>query len=174
MRNSFDEDVMQHSWEVSTIAHCLALIKNELYDGDIDVNAVVVHALYHDVTEVMTSDMPSPVKYYSETIKTAYKTIENQAGIELLKILPDELKASYKPYLIEEETPEEIHRIVKAADTLSAYIKCRMEISSGNREFITSDKKLERKLIKMEMPEVKYFIDVFVPSYGQDLDYLFG
>lgn len=133
-----------------------------------------VQALFHDVTEVMTSDMPSPVKYYSNTIRDAYKAIEKQAGVELLNILPEKLKDSYKPYLIEEEISEDIHKIVKAADTLSAYIKFRLELTSGNKEFQTSEKKLERALIKMEMPEVEYFMDVFVPSYGQDLDHLFG
>ena len=174
MRNSFDENVMEHSFEVATIAHSLAIIKNKLYDGNIDVNAVTVQALFHDVTEVMTSDMPSPVKYYSDTIRDAYRTIEKQAGVELLNILPEQLKGSYRPYLIEEKTSTDVHKMVKAADTLSAYIKCRLELSSGNQEFQTSEKKLERALIKMEMPEVDYFVDVFVPSYGQDLDHLFG
>ena len=174
MRNSFDENVMEHSWEVATIAHTLAVIKNKLFDGDVDANAITVLALYHDVSEVMTSDMPTPVKYYSPTIRDAYKAIEKQASIELLEILPDELKSEFSHLLINSDVPEEHLAIVKAADTLSAYIKCRLELSSGNKEFQTSEKKLERALIKMGMLEVEYFMDVFVPGYGQDLDHLLG
>ncbi len=174
MRNSFDENVMEHSWEVATIAHTLALIHNRIFGGKVDANAVAVLALYHDVSEVMTSDMPTPVKYFSETIRDAYKTIEKQAGNELLNILPVELKADFSPLLNEDEMSPQHHRMVKAADTLSAYIKCRLEVSSGNNEFKTSGEKLEAKLIAIEMPEVGYFMQVFVPSYGQDLDHLFG
>ena len=174
MRNSFDENVMEHSWEVATIAHTLAVIKNKLFDGDVDANAITVLALYHDVSEVMTSDMPTPVKYYSPTIRDAYKAIEKQASIELLEILPEELKSEFSHLLINSDVPEEHLAIVKAADTLSAYIKCRLELSSGNKEFQTSEKKLERALIKMGMLEVEYFMDVFVPGYGQDLDHLLG
>ena len=174
MRNSFDENVMEHSWEVATIAHTLAVIRNRLYGGNVDANAIAVLALYHDVSEVMTSDMPTPVKYYSKTIRDAYKAIEDQASTELLEIIPSEIKDDFKDLLSHESSDAEQLAIVKAADTLSAYIKCRLEVTSGNKEFQTSEKKLERALIKMGLPEVEYFMDVFVPGYGQDLDHLLG
>lgn len=170
MRNSYDENVMEHSWEVATITHALAVIRNTHFNGNLDVNACTVAALYHDVAEVITADMPSPVKYYSDTIRDAYKTIEQQAGKELLNTLPESLRSTYSPLLDAEGQDDEIHKLIKAADSLSAYIKCRLERVSGNHEFETAEKKLERALIKMAMPEVEYFMDNFVGSYGRNLD----
>jgi len=172
MRNSFNENVMEHSWEVATITHALALIKNKKFGGVVDVNAVTVMALYHDVSEVITADMPTPVKYYSEMIETAYKTIERQAVVELLDTLPSDLKNEYEPILIEGNRDEEFVRIIKAADSLSAYIKCQLESVAGNTEFSTAEKKIKCALMKMDMPEVEYFMDEFIPCYGRNLDTL--
>lgn len=171
-RNTVTENVMEHSWEVATIAHALALIKNRLYGGNLDVNAIAVAAMYHDCSEVITGDMPSPIKYHSKDITEAYKSIERQAENELLQLLPEELKADFEPVLIEANIPHEHHVIIKAADTLSAFIKCQMEVSAGNHEFEKAAEQIKRRVMEMDLPEVKYFVDVFIDSYGLTLDEL--
>lgn len=171
-RNTVTENVMEHSWEVATIAHALALIKNRLYGGNLDVNAIVVAAMYHDCSEVITGDMPSPIKYHSKDITEAYKSIERQAENELLQLLPEELKADFEPVLIEANIPHEHHVIIKAADTLSAFIKCQMEVSAGNHEFKKAAEQIKQRVMEMDLPEVKYFVDVFIDSYGLTLDEL--
>ncbi len=172
MRNTFDENVMEHSWEVATITHALALIKNRKFGGSVDVNAVTVRALYHDVSEVITADMPSSIKYHSKTIKKAYKAIEKQAVVELLDTLPDMLRADYAELIEDNEANFDNNQLIKGADSLSAYIKCRIERISGNYEFETAEKNLERELNEMNLPEVNYFMDEFVINYGRNLDQL--
>lgn len=172
-RNTVAENVMEHSWEVSVISHALALIKNRYFDGNLDVNAIVVAALYHDCSEVLTGDMPSPIKYHSPEITKAYKTIEKQAEYELLNLLPEGLKSDYRTTMIEEELPKDHKAIIKAADTISAYLKCKMEVAAGNQEFSIAEKDIEAKLKSITLPEVKYFLDTFAPSYELTLDELF-
>lgn len=171
-RNTVQENVMEHSWEVATIAHALALIKNRYYEGSLDVNAVVVAALYHDCSEVITGDMPSPIKYHSPAITTAYKSIERQAEKELLNLLPEDLQQDYEAVLIEENIPTDHQRIIKAADTISAYLKCRMEIASGNSEFSKAAHEVKLRLDGIDLPEVRYFLDTFASSYALTLDEL--
>lgn len=173
-RNTVTENVMEHSWEVSVIAHALALIRNRFFDGDLDVNAIVVAALYHDCSEVITGDMPSPIKYHSSEITQAYKSIERQAEHELLNLLPAGLQEDYKNLMIEECIPEQHRIILKAADTLSAYVKCKMEVAAGNMEFSTAQKVIEDKLKSIDLPEVQYFLDTFSSSYELTLDELFN
>ena len=129
-RNVINENVMEHSWEVATIAHALALIKNRYFDGKVDVNAVVVAALYHDCSEVITGDMPSPVKYHTPELTRAYKAIEHEADRELLNLLPAELQSDFRPVLVEAEIDPEQMALIKAADTISAYLKCKAEVLS--------------------------------------------
>ncbi|NOQ16986.1 MAG: 5'-deoxynucleotidase [Methyloprofundus sp.] len=172
-RNAVAENVMEHSWEVSVISHALALIKNRYFDGNLDVNAIVVAALYHDCSEVLTGDMPSPIKYHSPEITKAYKTIEKQAEYELLNLLPEGLKEDYRTTMIEEELPKDHKVIIKAADTISAYLKCKMEVAAGNQEFSIAEKDIEAKLKSITLPEVKYFLDTFTSSYELTLDELF-
>ncbi len=172
-RNTVSENVMEHSWEVSVIAHALALIKNRYFDGALDVNAIVVAALYHDCSEVITGDMPSPIKYHSAAITQAYKSIERQAEHELLNLLPEELQQDYRAAMIEAELPQQHKTIIKAADTLSAYVKCKMEMAAGNFEFSTAEKEIEEKLQSFDLPEVQYFLDTFASSYELTLDELF-
>ncbi len=172
MKNSFDENVMEHSWEVATITHALAVIRNTKFGGSIDVNAVTVMALYHDASEVITADMPTPIKNYSEEIRRAYKDIEHHAGKALLKTLPKELLPAFETLISTENQQKEYSEIIKAADSLSAYIKCRLERAAGNHEFETAEKKIERILVKMDLPEVEYFMEVFLGSYGKNLDQL--
>ena len=138
-RNVINENVMEHSWEVATITHALGVIRNQHFDGNLDVNAVVVAALYHDCGEVITGDMPSPIKYHSPAITQAYKAVEKQAEQELLKLLPESLQGAYRGVLLHEEIPPEHLQLIKAADTLCAYIKCRSEVLAGNFEFSQVD-----------------------------------
>lgn len=171
-RNTVPENVMEHSWEVATIAHGLALIRNRYFDGQLDVNSIVVAAMYHDCGEVITGDMPSPIKYHSEAITQAYKSIERQAEYELLRLLPDGLKDDYAPYVIGENIPPEHHAIIKAADTIAAYLKCQMELSAGNTEFSKAAEDIKKRLERLDLPEVRYFLELFVPSYALTLDEL--
>ncbi|CAH0992789.1 5'-deoxynucleotidase YfbR [Sinobacterium norvegicum] len=171
-RNTVKENVMEHSWEVATISHCLALLRNRLYGGNIDANAVATAALYHDCTEVITGDMPTPIKYHSKAIKEAYKAIERSAEQELLQLLPEPLQADYSTMLIEENIDPEIKSLIKAADTISAYIKCQAEIISGNIEFNQAAKDIALRLSQLSVPEVDYFLATFVPSYQLTLDEL--
>lgn len=172
-RNTVTENVMEHSWEVSVIAHALALISNRYFEGDLDVNAIVVSALYHDCSEVITGDMPSPIKYHSPEITQAYKLIENKAERELLNLLPSELQEDYRIVMIEEDLPKDHKTIIKAADTISAYLKCKMEVAAGNQEFSIAEKDIEARLTAIGLPEVKYFLDMFASSYELTLDELF-
>ncbi len=173
-RNTVNENVMEHSWEVATIAHALALIKNRFFDGTLDVNAIVVAALYHDCGEVITGDLPSPIKYHTPEITQAYKAIERQAELELLNLLPNELKPDYRAVLIEDLVPEEHRAIIKAADTIAAFIKCRTEVKAGNQEFSKAEETVKARLESLQMPEVRYFMEVFIDSYGLTLDELLG
>ncbi len=169
-RNAYDENVMEHSWEVSVIAHTLALIKNRYYEGQVDANAIATAALYHDITEVITGDLPTPIKYHSPEISAAYKRIEHQAEIELLALLPNELRADFKKLIDHDEIPLEHLQIIKAADKISAYLKCQSELKAGNLEFETAATQLAIAISALEQPEVVFFMKAFVPSCGLTLD----
>lgn len=169
-RNAHEENVMEHSWEVAVIAHTLALIKNRYYGGDVDANAVATAALYHDITEVITGDLPTPIKYHSAEIQVAYKQIEHQAELELLALLPDELQADFRPLILYEQIPESVAQIIKAADKISAYLKCQAELKAGNSEFETAAEQLALKIAESQQPEVIFFMQVFVPSCKLTLD----
>lgn len=171
-RNTVNENVMEHSWEVAAIAHALALIKNRYFGGQLDVNAIVVAAIYHDCSEVITGDLPSPIKYHTPEITQAYKAIERQAEHELLNLLPEELREDYRPVIVEEHIPEEHRIIIKAADTIAAYIKCHTEVAAGNREFSKAEEAVKSRLDHFNLPEVKYFLDTFIASYSLTLDEL--
>lgn len=171
-RNAVTENVMEHSWEVSVIAHALALIRNRYFDGNLDVNAIVVAALYHDCSEVITGDMPSPIKYHSSEITSAYKSIERQAERELLGLLPDALQEDYRHVMLEDLIPKEHHALIKAADTISAYLKCQMELAAGNTEFAKAAEAVKTRLQNNDLPEVRFFLDNFAGSYSLTLDEL--
>lgn len=171
-RNVINENVMEHSWEVATITHVLALVKNRYFGGQLDVNAVVVAALYHDCSEVITGDMPSPIKYHSPEITRAYKAIEKQAGHALLSLLPSDLQADFRPVLVQEEQSEQTHQLIKAADTICAWLKCKAEVQAGNTEFARAEEDVRRRLERIDSPEVRYFLDTFGPSYSLTLDEL--
>ncbi|MGM0634389.1 MAG: 5'-deoxynucleotidase [Pseudomonadota bacterium] len=171
-RNVIEENVMEHSWEVATITHVLALVRNRLFDGDVDINAVVVAALYHDCNEVITGDMPSPIKYHSPEITRAYKQIEQQADRELLGLLPEELQPDFRACLVEEQVPSEHHELIKAADTIAAFLKCEAEVQAGNSEFSRAREDVYARLERLALPEVRYFMETFAPSYRLTLDEL--
>ncbi|CAA9891047.1 5'-deoxynucleotidase yfbR [Candidatus Methylobacter favarea] len=169
-RNAHEENVMEHSWEVSVIAHTLALIKNRYYEGKVDANAVAAAALYHDITEVITGDLPTPIKYHSQEINAAYKQIEKQAEKELLNLLPAELRRDFQMLIQRDLMPKEHVQIIKAADKISAYLKCQAELKAGNVEFEAAAEHLAVVISESELPEVIFFMRAFVPSCGLTLD----
>ena len=173
-RNTSAENVVEHSWEVAVIAHLLANIRNTEFGGSLDANAIAAAALFHDASEVLTGDMPSPVKYHWPEITGAYKAIEHQAQIELWQLLPESLRERYRPLLVDEAMPAEYHEVIKTADILSALLKCRHEIRAGNREFETAlaDISLKAEKLAERMPEVRYFLDHFEPPFDLTLDEL--
>ena len=170
MRNSQKENVQEHSHMVAVIAHALALIRKEIYGGEIDPGEVAVAALYHDAPEILTGDLPTPVKYFNPAIRDAYKQVEEISADKLLSMLPDELRPAYVPYLKEE--PGEIYELVKAADKISAYIKCVEELKMGNNEFREAAEQTFSLLRGSPLPEVAYFIEHFLPAFELTLDEL--
>ena len=170
MRNAEPENVMEHSWEVAVVAHALALIRNQYFMGTVDANAIATAALFHDVSEVLTGDLPTPIKYFSTSLTTAYRQIEAIACTELINTLPEALQASYQALLSDEQQPESHHQIIKAADTLSAYLKCLSELRAGNLEFSVTASELEKKLKESSLPEMDYFMQSFVSACALPLD----
>ena len=170
MPNTQKENIAEHSHSVAVIAHALALIGKREFGKDYDENRVAVLALFHDTTEVITGDMPTPVKYYNDEIKSVYKKIEAVAGQRLLSMLHDEYKADYEPMFEHSEEDRELWLLVKAADKISALIKCIEENRMGNREFDIALKAQEQKIADIDIPEVKFFSEHFLKSYYLTLD----
>ena len=170
MRNSFSENVQEHSHMVAVLAHALAVIRNEVFDGQIDAGAVAAAALYHDATEILTGDMPTPVKYYNPDIKASYKKVEAIAANKLLAMLPQELQSAYEPTL--KCADREIAALVKAADKLSAYIKCVEELKAGNAEFKRAAEQTRTALEAIDLPELRYFMEHCIESFSMTLDEL--
>ena len=170
MRNTASENVQEHSHQVAVLAHALAVIRNEKFGGSVDAGAVAVAALYHDASEIITGDMPTPIKYFNPTIRKAYKDVEAVANEKLLGMLPAELQGAYAP-VFREEDPE-VEQLVKAADKLSACIKCIEEVKAGNGEFREAAAQTMKALKEYGMPEVDYFLETFLPSFHLTLDEL--
>lgn len=172
MKSVNDENIAEHSAQVAQIAHALAVIANKLYGKEINADRVGTLALYHESSEVITGDLPTPIKYYNPDIRTAYKNIEGIANEKLLSMLPEELREEYAP-IIEQDADSYEHRLVKAADKLSAYIKCIEELRSGNREFAKAELALKAEIeAYRDMDEVCYFCDTFLSSFSKTLDEL--
>ena len=168
MRNTFSENVQEHSHMVAVLAHALAVIRNRVYGGQIDAGQVAAAALYHDASEIITGDMPTPIKYYAPEIRDAYRKVETVAGDKLLSMLPEALRADYEPIIkIEDETTK---KLVKAADKLSALIKCMEERRAGNAEFSRAEQTLRRAVEDMHLPEAGCFLTEYLPSYALTLD----
>lgn len=169
MRSLREENIMEHSQSVTVLAHALVTIHNEVYGGHADVAKTVLYATYHEVSEVMTGDLPTPIKYYNRNIRGAYKELEHNAAEKIVATLPQEMKAAIVPYVLADETSVE-YALVKAADRLAAYIKCMEEIRSGNKEFSKAKKSIEKDLHDRKMLEVEYFFEYFIPSFDLTLD----
>jgi 5'-deoxynucleotidase len=170
MRNTSKENIAEHSHSVAVIAHALALIGNKKFGKSYDAERVALLALYHDTTEVITGDMPTPVKYYNDDIKSVYKDIEGIAGKRLIDMLPEEFQEDYKPFFEQEESDKELWALVKSADKISALIKCIEEHRMGNQEFESALKAQEQKIDEINLDEVKYFKEHFLPAYYLTLD----
>ncbi len=170
MRNTQKENIAEHSHNVAVIAHALALIGNKKFGKNYDAQRACLLALYHDTTEVITGDMPTPVKYYNDSIKNVYKDIEETAGDRLLAMLPEEFRDDYYPLFHKDEKDEELWKLVKAADKISALIKCIEEDRMGNKEFSKALEMQEKRINEIELDEVKYFKENFLNGYYLTLD----
>lgn len=170
MRNTSKENIAEHSHSVAVIAHALALIGNKKFGKNYNTERVCLLALYHDTTEVITGDMPTPVKYYNDNIKTVYKDIEHIAGDRLLAMLPEEFQDDYAPLFEKQEADKALWVLVKAADKISALIKCIEERRMGNLEFEKALEAQEKLIDEIELDEVKYFKERFLSGYYLTLD----
>ena len=171
MRNTFSENIQEHSHMVAVLAHGLALIRRViLHLPGPDPDRCAVAALYHDASEILTGDLPTPIKYYNPEIKAAYKQVERISGEKLLQMLPPELRDSYAPFVFEDD--EAVLPIVKAADKLSAHIKCLEEQKAGNTEFDSAARQTRQALCDMHLPELDYFMLHFLPEFSKNLDEL--
>lgn len=171
MRNSSPENVQEHSHQVAVLAHALALIRRDiLHLPTPDPDRCAVAALYHDATEILTGDLPTPIKYYNSDIKKAYKQVERVAGDRLLSMLPEALRPSYESYI--QESDKELEPFVKAADKLSAHIKCLEEQKAGNREFDSAAAQTYEAMRSMARPELDWFLENCLPAYARTLDEL--
>ncbi len=170
MRNSFSENVQEHSHMVAVLAHGLALIRRDILGLDADPERCATAALYHDASEILTGDLPTPIKYYNPEIKNAYKQVEYVSGTKLLEMLPEALRESYAPLVYETDTAT--HEIVKAADKLSAHIKCIEELKAGNQEFESAAVQTRAALEGMHLPELDWFLVHCLPAFSKNLDQL--
>lgn len=170
MRSVQPENVQEHSHMVAVIAHALAVIRRDVFGRNCDPNAAAAAALFHDASEILTGDLPTPIKYYDPDIMTAYHRVEAAASQKLLDMLPEAMQPAYKPLL--QETDPEMKRLVKAADKMSAYIKCIEERKAGNDEFLQAEQKSLAALRDYGLPEADYFIDHFIPAFELTLDEL--
>ena len=171
MRNTFSENIQEHSHQVAILAHALALIRREILGLPCpDPDKCAVAALYHDATETLTGDLPTPIKFYNPEIKSAYKQVERIAGERLLEMLPEQLRPFYTPLVMEED--HEIGIIVKEADKLSAYIKCVEEQKAGNTEFESAARQTMDAMYAMERPELDWFIRECLTPFSLNLDQL--
>lgn len=170
MRSTRKENIMEHSEQVAMIAHALAVIGNKLFGKNYDANRVGMIAVYHETSEVITGDLPTPIKYFNPEIRDAYKSLEKNAAEKLVKMLPKELCDEYSE-LILTPSPEE-HKLMKCADKISAYIKCVEELKAGNKEFAKAEKSLKKEIEKFDLIECEYFVEKFLPSFELTLDEL--
>lgn len=170
MRNTFSENISEHSHMVAVLAHSLALIRRDILGLDADPERCATAALYHDASEILTGDLPTPIKYYNPAIKEAYKQVERVSGEKLLSMLPAELREGMAPYIL--ETDAATHDIVKAADKLSAHIKCIEELKAGNQEFESAAVQTEKALKDLHLPELDWFMVHCLDSFRLNLDQL--
>lgn len=170
MRNTQPENDAEHSLQVAMIAHTIAVIARERYSRPVNPEHVLSLAVYHDATEVMTGDLPTPVKYNNEELRGAYRRLEDLSADRLLSLLPRDLQPAFQPFMKQADGYE--HRLVKAADRISAYIKCLEEQRAGNREFDYAAENVRRSIDAIDLPEVKDFLEDFLPAFSMTLDEL--
>lgn len=172
MRNTAPENVQEHSHQVAVLAHALAVIHNEKFGGCVDPGAVTAAALYHDASEILTGDMPTPVKYKTEPLRRAYKALERDAAAQLATLAPHPVRRALAGYLTGDVLTEKERQLLKAADRLSALVKCMEEESSGNHEFAGAKAQQTAALHAMQCPEAEYFLEHMLPCYAWTLDEL--
>ena len=170
MRNSYTENIQEHSHQTAVLAHALAVLRNERFGGQVDVGAVAVAALYHDAGEILTGDMPTPIKYDNPDIQSAYKQVEAVAEQKLLNMLPEDLRPAYDEALTIPDP--QVRALVKAADKLSAYLKCVEEVKAGNNEFKKAKEQTYAALCQNQIPALRYFMDRFLDGFELTLDEL--
>ena len=170
MRNTRTENVQEHSYEAAVLSHALAVIGRDVFRKELDPDGIAAAALFHDAPEIITGDMPTPVKYYNPEIKNAYRQVEAVAQDKLLSMLPPELVPAYEPLV--RESDAQVRRYVKAADKLSAYIKCVEELKAGNAEFKKAAEQTMASLKAMDMEELDWFMERFLPAFALTLDEL--
>lgn len=172
MRNSEKENISEHSLEVAIIAHALALLGNKRLGKSYSPEHAAILGIYHDCTEIITGDMPTPIKYENPEIQSAYKQIEKAAAFRLLNMLPEDLREEYEPYFIPRPEDRELMILVKAADKISALIKCIEEAKAGNQEFHSAETTLKNSIRELHCPEADIFLEEFMPTYRLTLDEL--
>jgi 5'-deoxynucleotidase len=170
MHSTHVENIQEHSLRVALIAHGLAVIRNRLFGGAVNAGRMAVLALYHDAGEVLTGDLPRPVKYFNPEIEVSYRRIETVAREKLLGMVPEPLRAEYAGLLHQDSATPDEQALIKAADKLCAYMKCLEEVTAGNREFAEAEKALRQSIEAIDLPEVRYFVATFVPSFRLTLD----
>ena len=172
MKNSQQESLSVHTLDTAVIAHALGLLRNRRFGGSCDVERLVLLAIYHDCSEILTGDMPTPIKYYNPEIKAAYKEVEAVANKKLVEMLPEDLREDYAPLLEHDGEDPELLKLLKAADKISALVKCVEEENSGNKEFSKAKLSIMESIKEMRLPEADAFISEFLPSYGLTIDEL--
>ncbi len=172
MYTTWPENISEHSLRVAMISHALVIIRNTLFNGQLNPDRAAALAMYHDVTEVITGDLPAPVKYFNPDIEVAYKALEATAADKLLSMLPSELRSAFAGYIQAELLPDDVpyKAVIKAADKLCAYLKCLQELGTGNQEFLRAERTLRTAVEETDLAEVRYFLQVFVPSFRLQLD----
>lgn len=170
MHATYPENVQEHSLRVALVAHMLAVIRNRRFGGDVNPERVATLAMYHDVGEILTGDLPTPVKHANPDMHTAYKALEDAAVHRLFAMLPAQLRDDYRAFFARSPADRAHHELVDAADKLCAYMKCLEEVSAGNREFAQAKRTIEDTVARIALPEVRYFVDTFIPSFRLTLD----
>ena len=169
MRSSIPENIQEHSHEVAVYAHALGIVRRDVFGVDCDPERLAVLALYHDISEILTGDLPTPIKYHDSALRTAYKEVERAAEEKLLSMLPEQLRGSYREAM---DAQAEEARLVKAADKLSALVKCIEERKAGNREFLSAEAQTRASLAAMALPEANWFLEHALPAFEKNLDEL--
>jgi len=172
MRNNMQENIQEHSLQVAMVTHMLAVLRNKRFSGHVNPERAALLAIYHDCSEVITGDLATPIKYFNPAIKKEYRKIEHLASEKIFKMIPEEVAEEFHSMFFEQEEDKELHQLVKAADKICAYLKCLEELQAGNKGFLKAERSIMASLMKMNMDEVTYFVEVFTPSFSLTLDEL--